>query len=99
MPVFSPHRMHASISSALNDTRFFPIQPSELSSLDVSVSLLVKYEQARHWEDWEVSQFMERLPPECVTPFNAPQATFQSVSSSHLLTTTELETGITGVSS
>eukprot|EP00904_Undaria_pinnatifida_P009962 jgi/Undpi1/6096/HiC_scaffold_20.g08581.m1 len=41
-------------SSALNDTRFFPIQPSELSSLDVSVSLLVKFEQARHWEDWEV---------------------------------------------
>eukprot|EP00903_Cladosiphon_okamuranus_P009559 g9101.t1 len=41
-------------SSALHDRRFSPIEASELSSLDVSVSLLVKYEQARHWEDWEV---------------------------------------------
>ena len=40
--------------SALHDRRFSPIDASELSSLDVSVSLLVKYEQARHWEDWEV---------------------------------------------
>ncbi|CAN0173130.1 unnamed protein product, partial [Hapterophycus canaliculatus] len=40
--------------SALNDRRFSPIEPSELSSLDVSVSLLVEYEPARHWEDWEV---------------------------------------------
>lgn len=40
--------------SALNDRRFSPIEPSELCSLDVSVSLLVKYEQARHVEDWEV---------------------------------------------
>lgn len=41
-------------SSALNDQRFSPIEPGELHSLDVSVSLLVKYEPARHWEDWEV---------------------------------------------
>ncbi|CAN0355226.1 unnamed protein product [Pylaiella littoralis] len=41
-------------SSALNDRRFSPIEPSELSSLDLSVSLLVEYEPARHWEDWEV---------------------------------------------
>lgn len=40
--------------SALHDRRFSPIEASELGSLDVSVSLLVKYEQARHWEDWEV---------------------------------------------
>lgn len=40
--------------SALHDRRFSPIEASELRSLDVSVSLLVKYEQARHWEDWEV---------------------------------------------
>lgn len=40
--------------SALHDGRFSPIEASELRSLDVSVSLLVKYEQARHWEDWEV---------------------------------------------
>lgn len=40
--------------SALNDRRFPPIEPSELGSLDVSVSLLVEYEPARNWEDWEV---------------------------------------------
>ncbi|CAM9795880.1 unnamed protein product, partial [Sphacelaria rigidula] len=41
-------------SSALNDRRFSPIEPSELNALDVSVSLLVNYEPARHCEDWEV---------------------------------------------
>ncbi|CAM9482171.1 unnamed protein product [Ascophyllum nodosum] len=41
-------------SSALNDRRFSPIEASELDALDVSVSLLLKYESARHWEDWEV---------------------------------------------
>lgn len=44
----------ATLSSALNDRRFVPIERSELASLDVSVSLLVKYEPAQHWEDWEV---------------------------------------------
>ncbi|CAM9627227.1 unnamed protein product [Choristocarpus tenellus] len=43
-------------SSALHDRRFSPIEKSELPSLSVAVSLLVKYEPARHWEDWEVGR-------------------------------------------
>ncbi|CAN0326750.1 unnamed protein product, partial [Discosporangium mesarthrocarpum] len=41
-------------SSALHDRRFEPVDRSELPELSAAVSLLVKYEPARNWEDWEV---------------------------------------------
>ncbi|CAN0170314.1 unnamed protein product [Ectocarpus sp. 8 AP-2014] len=50
--------LHPQAISQLRDytysRRFAPIEMSELASLDVSVSLLVKYEPAQHWEDWEI---------------------------------------------
>jgi AMMECR1 domain-containing protein len=42
------------IKSALKDRRFHPIGPDEFHKLHCSVSLLVDYEQAEHYEDWEV---------------------------------------------
>lgn len=56
------------VSSALNDRRFAPIEMSELASLDVSVSLLVKYEPAQHWEDWEV---WDDVPNCCVVRWSS----------------------------
>lgn len=40
--------------SALKDRRFEPIRPQELHHLHCSVSLLINYEDAEHYEDWEV---------------------------------------------
>lgn len=40
--------------SALKDRRFEPIRPQELHRLHCSVSLLIDYEDAEHYEDWEV---------------------------------------------
>ncbi|TYZ58953.1 hypothetical protein PybrP1_001813 [[Pythium] brassicae (nom. inval.)] len=40
--------------SALKDHRFEPIAPHELQRLHCSVSLLVDYEDADHYEDWEI---------------------------------------------
>lgn len=45
--------------SALKDRRFEPIGPHELPRLHCSVSLLVDYEDAEHYEDWEVRAFVE----------------------------------------
>jgi uncharacterized protein (TIGR00296 family) len=42
------------ITSALRDRRFHPITISEISSLRVSVSLLVNYEDCQHVYDWTV---------------------------------------------
>ncbi len=49
--------------SALKDRRFDPIHPRELHRLHCSVSLLVDYEDADHYEDWEVSS---KSLPACV---------------------------------
>jgi AMMECR1 domain-containing protein len=40
--------------SALKDRRFDPIGPHELPRLCCSVSLLVDYEAAERFDDWEV---------------------------------------------
>uniref|UniRef100_K3XBM3 AMMECR1 domain-containing protein n=1 Tax=Globisporangium ultimum (strain ATCC 200006 / CBS 805.95 / DAOM BR144) TaxID=431595 RepID=K3XBM3_GLOUD len=40
--------------SALKDRRFDPIHPQELHRLHCSVSLLIDYEDAEHYEDWEI---------------------------------------------
>lgn len=40
--------------SAFEDTRFDPLDSAELPGLEIGVSLLVKYEEAAHAEDWEV---------------------------------------------
>ena len=55
----SPRLLVASIgeyavTSALRDRRFHPIGISEVSSLRVSVSLLVQYEDCDHAYDWKV---------------------------------------------
>ncbi|DAZ98198.1 TPA: hypothetical protein N0F65_005330 [Lagenidium giganteum] len=40
--------------SALRDRRFDPIQPKDFQRLHCSVSLLIDYEDAEHYEDWEI---------------------------------------------
>ncbi|TMW56712.1 hypothetical protein Poli38472_006722 [Pythium oligandrum] len=40
--------------SALKDRRFDPIHAQELHKLHCSVSLLIDYEDAEHYEDWEI---------------------------------------------
>lgn len=42
------------LSSAFNDSRFRPLVEEELPNIDLSVSLLVQYEEARNSYDWEV---------------------------------------------
>jgi AMME syndrome candidate gene 1 protein len=42
------------MSSAFRDKRFSPLVHDELRSLEVCVSLLVKYEDGSHYLDWEV---------------------------------------------
>eukprot|EP00639_Heterosigma_akashiwo_P009923 CAMPEP_0206377146 /NCGR_PEP_ID=MMETSP0294-20121207/9971_1 /ASSEMBLY_ACC=CAM_ASM_000327 /TAXON_ID=39354 /ORGANISM="Heterosigma akashiwo, Strain CCMP2393" /LENGTH=203 /DNA_ID=CAMNT_0053825541 /DNA_START=208 /DNA_END=816 /DNA_ORIENTATION=+ len=41
-------------SSAFRDRRFEPVGRAELGALQVAVSLLVRYEPAADWRDWEV---------------------------------------------
>lgn len=41
--------------SALKDSRFSPVNKEELPKLQVSVSVLVNFEEARDYLDWEVS--------------------------------------------
>lgn len=53
MPVATALTKYALIS-ALQDSRFSPIHPSELAQLRVAVSLLVKYEQCQNVYDWQV---------------------------------------------
>lgn len=52
--------------SALRDHRFDPIQMQELDRLHCSVSLLLDYEDAKHYEDWEVCLFLIN----CDNPIN-----------------------------
>lgn len=40
--------------SALRDRRFSPIQAKELPSLECTVSILINYETANDYLDWEV---------------------------------------------
>ena len=42
--------------AALQDTRFSPVTAAELPTLNVAVSLLVQYEDARDALDWEVGK-------------------------------------------
>lgn len=42
------------LTAALHDTRFPPIKLSELTSLDVSVTLLANFTPIAKWDDWDV---------------------------------------------
>lgn len=42
------------LMSAFDDTRFSPLKETELANLEVAISLLVKYEPANNYLDWEV---------------------------------------------
>nr|CCA16124.1 predicted protein putative [Albugo laibachii Nc14] len=42
------------LKSALKDQRFEPIQPKELSKLHCTVSLLINFEAAENYKDWQV---------------------------------------------
>eukprot|EP01138_Halocafeteria_seosinensis_P010011 gb/GECG01010224.1/.p1 GENE.gb/GECG01010224.1/~~gb/GECG01010224.1/.p1 ORF type:complete len:234 (+),score=20.86 gb/GECG01010224.1/:1-702(+) len=44
------------LKSAFDDNRFDGLKLEELPDIVCSVSLLVKYEQARNWEDWSVGR-------------------------------------------
>lgn len=44
------------LTSALNDSRFEPIDLSEIPDLNVSVSLLVNFESGKDAMDWEVGK-------------------------------------------
>jgi len=44
------------LTSALEDPRFPPIQPSEIPALHVGVSLLHDFEECSSWDDWEVGR-------------------------------------------
>ena len=54
--------------SALRDRRFDPIRPKELDRLHCSVSLLLDYESADDYEDWQVRALVYTpiLKPLCV---------------------------------
>lgn len=43
--------------SACKDSRFDPISMDEFNRLHCSVSLLMDFEVAEHYLDWEVSKF------------------------------------------
>jgi len=56
---FTPLVLHTglkeyALTSAVNDSRFSPISKAEISSLHVSVSILVGFEEAQNYMDWEV---------------------------------------------
>ena len=42
--------------AALNDSRFYPIKEKEIPNLNVGVSLLIKFEDAKDCYDWEVGK-------------------------------------------
>lgn len=44
------------LTSALKDRRFSPIQPKELPTLECTVSVLTNYETANNYLDWEVGK-------------------------------------------
>jgi len=47
--------------SALQDSRFSPISLNEIEHLKVSVSLLVEFEEANGWNDWEIGKHGIRI--------------------------------------
>ena len=56
---FSPLPLHSglqeyALTSALKDSRFSPISPDEFPRLTCAVSLLVGFEPAHDWRDWEI---------------------------------------------
>ena len=42
------------VTSAMKDSRFSPVTRSELSSLQVSVSILCQFEDGEDWSDWDL---------------------------------------------
>lgn len=63
---FEPHEIEDGLSSyaltsALHDTRFRPIQLSELPSLQVAVTLLTDFEDANDTMDWELGKHGIRI--------------------------------------
>lgn len=54
----APTKLHNlrefTFKSALHDHRFGPIEPQELQRLHCSVSLLIDYQDAKSYDDWEV---------------------------------------------
>lgn len=54
-PLVSGFRDYA-LTSALRDRRFPPIQAKELPSLECTVSVLINYETANDYLDWEVGK-------------------------------------------
>ncbi|CAI5736440.1 unnamed protein product [Peronospora destructor] len=54
----APTRLHNlrgfTFKSALHDRRFDPIGPQELQRLHCSVSLLIDYQDAKSYDDWEI---------------------------------------------
>lgn len=51
--------------SACKDSRFDPINTDEFNRLHCSVSLLMDFEVAEHYLDWEVRSFLEFLFQNC----------------------------------
>lgn len=56
---FNPLALHEglasyALTSALEDTRFDPVRANEIPFLDCGVSLLIDFEPAQRWDDWEV---------------------------------------------
>lgn len=47
---------HFTNISAFNDPRFPPITKEELPFLTCTVSLLVNFENAKQWDDWEIGK-------------------------------------------
>jgi AMMECR1 domain-containing protein len=46
------------LMSAFKDSRFDPLTADELPKLEVAISLLIKYEPADNYLDWEVTAMM-----------------------------------------
>ena len=42
------------VTSAMKDSRFSAVTRSELSSLQVSVSILCQFEDGEDWSDWDL---------------------------------------------
>lgn len=49
------------IISATHDFRFNPMELSEVSHLEVSVSLMHSFEECSKWDDWEVRIFFNLI--------------------------------------
>lgn len=61
MGTFMAKKLHRglaeySITSSMKDSRFKPVMRDEVPRLECSVSLLINFEKADHYLDWEVGQ-------------------------------------------